>query len=265
MHLAGLHIYPVKSLGGMTVGSARLGPRGLDGDRRWMVVDPDGGFLTQRELPALGQIGARLDGEVLELAAPTSLRWPTTRLPAQLAEGRRRAVTVWKDRCEAIVSVEGSAFLSSLVARPVELVYMPDEVARPVHHDRGGLVSFADGFPLLLVGQGSLDELNRRLGAPIPMSRFRPNLVVAGAPAHAEDGWGTVHVGGIRMRVATPCARCSITTVDDGRPGKEPLTTLSTYRRGEHLGYDPGGVYFGMNLIHDQRGMLTVGDEVQAG
>jgi len=266
MRLAGLYIYPVKSLAGMSVERVRLSRRGLEGDRRWMIVDRDGVFVTQREEPLLGTLSARLHpgvgGGVLEIVTAGS----SLRLPAAPDHGKRRVVRVWKDHCEALVSVEGSQLVSDRLGRAVELVFMPDDVERKVPYDgalAGEVVSFADGFPLLLVGQGSLDGLNARLLSALPMTRFRPNLVVDSVVAHAEDGWGAFTIGRVAMRMATPCARCSITTVDDaGLRGKEPLTTLASYRRGESLGYEAGGVYFGMNVIHDHPGELMLGDEV---
>jgi hypothetical protein len=169
------------------------------------------------------------------------------------------AVRVWNHRCAAIpCGAKADAWVSHLLEARCRLVYMGDETRRPVEQNAAGAagrVAFADAYPLLLISTASLDGLNARLAAPVPMNRFRPNIVVAGVEAHAEDAWASVGAGDLELVVAKPCARCVVTTVDQatGVAGAEPLRTLATYRRGE------SGVLFGQNVVHRGTGSLTVG------
>lgn len=259
--LSELYLYPVKSLAGIQVAEWELDSFGLRFDRRWMVVDAQGKFMTQREFPQMALIQPKLIGQALRLNHPQLGEFE---VPSASQDSVRVQVKVWQDPVEATpVSESADAWLSDAIGVPCRLVFFPDEVQRQVDLDYarpGERVAFADGFPLLLIGQGSLDDLNRRLASPLPMRRFRPNLVVAGAPAYAEDSWRRIAVGGIPMRVVKPCSRCVITTVDPqtGRfSGKEPLATLSTYRKRGNK------IYFGQNLVHEGRGRLSVGDRVE--
>ncbi|MFN3919483.1 MAG: MOSC domain-containing protein [Methylohalobius sp.] len=259
--LSELYLYPVKSLAGIQVDEWELDDFGLRFDRRWMVVTPEGRFMTQREFPQMALIQPELSGQALRLHHPHLGEFE---VPSVSQDSVRVQVEVWHDQVAAVpVGESADAWLEQAIGVPCRLVFFPEDVLRQV--DRryalsGERTAFTDGFPLLLIGQGSLDDLNRRLAAPLPMRRFRPNLVVAGAPAYAEDGWHRIAVGGIPMRVVKPCSRCAITTVDPqtGRfSGKEPLATLATYRKRGNQ------VYFGQNLIHEGRGRLCVGDRVE--
>jgi uncharacterized protein YcbX len=258
MHVSAIFLYPVKSCRGMAVKQAEVVERGLACDRRWMLVDSEGTFLTQRELPQLALVTTELAGETLRLGAPGV---EPISVPLCISAGRRVSIRVWRFRGEALEHEPAAAWLSSVVGRPTRLVYMPDDVRRPVSPERarpGDVVSFADGYPLLLVGQASLDELNTRLEAPVGVERFRPNLVVAGATPHAEDSWLRLAVGSVPCRVAKLCDRCAVVNVDpgSGEREKEPLRTLTTYRKhGEK-------VMFGVNLVHEGRGSISVGDSV---
>lgn len=258
--LSELYLYPVKSLAGIQVAEWELDNFGLRFDRRWMVVTPEGRFMTQREFPQMALIQPELSGQVLRLHHPQLGEFE---VPSASQDSVRVPVRVWHDQVEAVpVGESADAWLERAIGVPCRLVFFPEDVLRQV--DRryafgGERTAFTDGFPLLLIGQGSLDDLNRRLATPLPMRRFRPNLVVAGAPAYAEDSWRRIAVGGIPMRVVKPCSRCAITTVDPqtGRfSGKEPLATLATYRKRGNQ------VYFGQNLIHEGQGRLCVGDRV---
>ena len=176
--------------------------------------------------------------------------------------GERRRVQIWGDSCEAVVHPEGSAWFSDYLGGSFSLVRMPDDVERQVDPERarkGDLVGFADGFPLLLVGEASLTELNGRLRTPVEVERFRPNLLVSGGEAFAEDSWKRLRIGGLQFRGVKRCSRCSMINIDPmtGAADAEPLRTLAGYRRTD------GGVHFGMNLIHDGRGELRVGDTVE--
>jgi uncharacterized protein YcbX len=260
--LSALAIHPVKSCAALPLDVAQVEPRGLAGDRRWMVVDPDGRFLTGRQLPRLVLLVARPRRDGIALSAPGMA--PLI-VPAPRADGPRRSVGVWKDTVDAVgAAPEADAWLSRFLDRPVHLVAMDPPARRavdPRYARVGDEVSFADGYPMLLIGQSSLDALNARLAQPVPMARFRPNLVVAGAAPHAEDGWRRIRIGGVEFELVKDCTRCVFTTVDPARgefdPAGEPLRTLVGYRRG------PAGATFGRNLIARGTGTLRVGDAVE--
>jgi uncharacterized protein YcbX len=261
-HLAEIRIFPVKGLHGGTDDSAVVEPRGLAGDRRWMVVDEPGRFLSQRELPRMALLSARIVAGGITLAAagraPLFVATPT--------QGHARAVTVWDDTVAALPAGRAAgAWLSEALGAACTLVFQADAASRPVRPDHaapGDVVSFADGFPILLGAAESLADLNARLARRVPMLRFRPNLVVEGAPAWAEDGWRRVRIGGAVFRVVKACDRCIVTTIDpdtgDRPDPEEPLRTLKTFRR------DAGGrVYFGQNLVPERCGTIRVGDAVE--
>lgn len=261
MQLSGLYLYPVKSAAPMAVAQALVEPRGLQYDRRWMVVDEGGKFLTGRQLPQLTLVRATPDTNGLTLEAPCM---PPLRVNLGEVSGTL-PVTVWKSAVDAHVSgTEADAWLSTYLQRAARLVYMDADVHRPVLSARarpGDEVSFADGHPLMLITQSALDALNERLTKPVSILQFRPNLVVDGAPAHAEDDWTRVRIGQVVFDVAKACTRCVFTTVDPTRgernPDGEPLRTLSGYRRTEE------GVTFGQHLIPRSPGVVRVGDAVQ--
>lgn len=262
MRLTEIHIYPVKSLAGIALQRASLDAMGLRHDRRWMLVDPAGRFLTQRSHPQMVLIQPRFAEGMLTLSREGM---QDHRVPPASGDKRRVRVAVWRDRVEAVhLGAQTDAWLSQAIGASCMLVYIDDDEVRQCdlnYAAEGERTGFADGFPLLLISQGSLDDLNKRLGEELPMRRFRPNLVVSGCAAYAEDGWRRIVIGGIAMRVVKPCSRCLVTTIDPatGIKGKgEPLRTLSTYRmRGNQ-------VYFGQNLIHERQGVLTVGQELVA-
>ncbi len=273
MRVSEINIYPVKSLKGITVIEAEVEPRGLRSDRRWLIVDKDGKFLTQRGLPKMATIGVAVSGNGLDVRADGFLP-----LRVDPIEGERVTALVWNSTSEAVAyDIETNEWFSDVLGKKVTLLYMPDAAGRPVNprFDRGGeMVSFADGYPLMLLGEASLAELNSRLERPLPMNRFRPNLVVSGSKAFAEDDWKTIRIGEAVFRSTKPCERCTITTVDQSRgefDGKEPLRTLTTFRsarevmpeRLDALGVDPTAVLFGQNLIADTPGaVVRVGDRV---
>jgi hypothetical protein len=257
MRVSGLFLYPVKSLGGIFVKEAHAGRRGFQHDRRYMVVDEAGRMMTQREHPQMALVRTAIeDGAIVMRHAREGERV----LPLSLSEGARTQVVVWQSQVEAVVHESGGAWLSRALGLPCRLVYMPDDVLRPTKRgNEGDVVSFADGYPYLLVSQASLDGLNTRLTAPLPMMRFRPNIVVDGASAHAEDGWKRLRAGSVALRNVKPCSRCVLTTVDPdtGDRGPEPLRTLASYRAWD------GQVWFGVNLIPDGEGSIRVGDPVE--
>ena len=257
--VSGLFVYPVKSCAGSSLNSADVTATGFAWDRRWMVVGDDGRFLSQREHPELVLIRPRIAADSLLLAAP---RLPEVAVGLVRDDGPTVRVTVWADECEAVD--EGPAvaqWLSEHLGRRARLVRLAGDDVRPLNGpaaEPGDRVSFADAYPFLLVSQASLDELNRRLALPVPMDRFRPNIVVAGCGAHAEDRWRHVRIGGIDFRVAKPCARCAVVATDQqtARRGPEPLRTLADYRLRD------GKVMFGQNLVHGGPGTLAIHDPV---
>ena len=270
VHLSALFIYPVKSVRGCAVDEATVDPRGLAGDRRFMVVDADGKFLSQRTLPRLALIGTRLDAATLSLEAP---RHGVIEIPRDgQPDADQRQVSVWSsgDLTAEDCGDAVAGWLSDFLSTSCRLVRAGAAFRRPVRKVPAGLeaseVAFADAFPGLLLTEASLRALNDRLIARgeemVPMDRFRPNLVVAGATPHAEDGWTRVRIGRAVLRCAGPCARCVMTTIDQqtGERGVEPLRTLSSYRRDAR---QPGDVNFGQNVIPEGvTGIVRVGDPV---
>ena len=257
--VSALYIYPIKSCRGIRVDEWAVAERGFVADRRWMIVDAAGKFVTQRETPALALVAITLAGDSMRLTAPGL---PEFVLPRSFDEGAERAVRIWGDSSEARVHPAGSAWFSSYLGRAHELVYMPEQHRRAVDRARaapGDIVGFADAYPFLLISEASLADLNGRLAAPVSVSRFRPNIVIKGTEPYAEDGYARVRMGEITFRGPKRCDRCVMTTIDPdtGLLGKEPLRTLATYRLEDRK------VWFGMNLIHDNLGVLRVGDGVE--
>lgn len=259
MHLSGLSLYPLKSGAGIAVAQWRLDDRGLQHDRSFMVVDAGTGcFLTQRQEPSLALVRPSIGPGTLSLATPEG-----SVAVALVPEGPPMQVRIWEHNGPAIDCGQAAAeLLSSHLGRSVRLVGLAQQHDRSADHAYAGSgvqVALSDGFPLLLTGTASLAALNGRLAQPLPMNRFRPNLVVAGAPAFAEDGWNRILIGGIAIDLVKPCTRCRITTVDQatGRlDGAEPLRALGAFRLG------PKGVLFGQNAVHRSTGTLRVGDPV---
>jgi uncharacterized protein YcbX len=262
-----LHRYPLKSARGESLTRAVLASTGFEGDREWLLVHPDGRFLTQRELPRLALLTTRLTSEALWIEAP-GLR------PLAVATqhgGIPCEVRIWKDTVRALDQGDGvAAELSAWAGVSCRLVRFDPEHRRLSDHTYTGTLdapnTFSDGYPLLLVNEASLADLNARMARELPMNRFRPNLVVAGLPAWAEDSLGALHCGGIVLRVVKPCTRCRITTIDqaNGEPdGEEPLRTLRSFRHDPRL----GGFTFGQNVVI-VRGVgdtLSVGDSLLRG
>jgi uncharacterized protein YcbX len=259
--LQSIHLYPVKSLAGFQVDEWPVHQRGLLYDREWMVVDPAGKFLSQRQLPAMALISTVLEKEYLRLSVPGE---DDLLIPLAIEDGEKIEVEVWNDRLLAdCVGTEADSRLSGFLNHPCRLVRFPGSIKRAVDpryaeaHDE---VGFADGFPFLIIGDASLRDLNRRLPTPIEMARFRPNLVVSTKRPYYEDEWRQIEIGAVGFRLPKPCSRCTITTIDPAcakRIDGEPLKTLSGYRR---IG---NKVFFGQNALHSGIGRLKVGDEVR--
>lgn len=266
MHVASLHLYPVKSCAALDADTLDITPRGPAGDRRWLIVDARGRFVTAREHPRVVGLRALPVAGGLRIDAPGR---GTLHVRTPASDAPRVDVVIWRDAvraqsCDAAVD----AWLGDYLGMPVHLVHMDEAAHRavdPAYGRMGDEVSFADAYPLLVISQAALDALNARLARPVPMARFRPNLVIAGAAAHAEDGWRRVRIGAIEFDAVKACTRCVFTTVDPATmtrdPGGEPLRTLATYRRAPA---ESGltGVLFGMNLIPRGTGVLRRGDAV---
>jgi uncharacterized protein YcbX len=247
--IAALHYYPLKSARGIELERARLTNAGFEDDRRWMLVSGAGRFLTQRELPRLALLQARPSPDALLLAAPQR---PQISIPLS-RQGERRTVTVWRDQCQAFdEGDEVAAWLQAYLGRECRLVRFDPAHRRLSEREwTGGFVAdvrFADGFPMLAINTASLVDLNSRLPAPLPLDRFRANIVLTGLQPYDEDRIDELYGDGVRLRMVKACTRCRITTTnqDSGEvEGEEPLRTLRQYR------YDPGlhGVCFGQNAI----------------
>jgi uncharacterized protein YcbX len=261
VHLSGLFIYPIKACGGISLEHADVVERGLAFDRRYMLVDRTGTFVTQREVSKLALTTVALDGQNLVVSAPGAQDLAVPRELSPSAGGERLTYQVWQDFGSGLGHAEGSRWFSEFLNDEVRLVFMPEAERRAVNPKRaraGDIVSFADGYPLLLISEASLADLNQRLEAPLEMRRFRPNLVISGCEPYAEDGFSELQIGAVRFRGVKRCDRCVVTTIDPrtGAKSKEPLRTLSHYR------LEDGKVWFGMNLIHDGSGTLRLGDAV---
>jgi uncharacterized protein len=280
--VSALWVYPVKSCRGIAIERSAVEARGLRNDRRWMIVDGEGTFVTQRTEPRLALVEVGFDREgALVLRAPgasevrvanvTSVADATSVTASASVDDTEaprptRRVTVWRDTVDAVdCGPEAARWLTAWLGSEAFLVHMPDDVRRQVKPDyakASDIVSFADGFPLLVASTSSLDDLNARMGTPLPMNRFRPNIVVTGFAPWAEDGWRRLRVGDVEVRVVKPCARCTITTTDQEtgeRASAEPLRTLATFRR------DGSDVLFAQNAIPDVTGepaQIAVGDRV---
>lgn len=243
--LTEIWVYPIKSLGGVRVDRWQVRPKGLAYDRRWMLVDAEGKFMTQRVYPVMALFKVRFEeGGLMVTHGDQSLD-----IPFGLSEGAGERVVIWDDTVEAReVSRRHSAWFSALLGMECRLVFFPEENARPVdplYSVQDEHVGLADAYPLLIIGQGSLDDLNTRLDEPVPMNRFRPNLVFTGGDAFEEDTWREFTVGNNRFVAVKPCARCVLTTVNQltAERGAEPLRTLATYRKRDNK------IYFGQNLV----------------
>jgi uncharacterized protein len=263
MKLSAIHVYPIKSVAGLLVSSAEMEARGLRHDRRWMIVDSTGRFVTGRQLPKMVLIQALPSEKGLHLNAPGMLEH-AVHIPKNTAD--RIDVRVWDDQVSAILAdAETNVWLSSFLNLDLRLVYM-DEISErrveitPPHAPEHHAVSFADGYPLLLISEASLANLNKKLEAPISMLRFRPNLVVTADEAHVEDSWKRIRIGAVEFEFIKTCTRCVFTTVDpltgEKDPSGEPLRTLKSYRRSE------AGILFGMNAVAKNNGKISVGDDV---
>ncbi len=257
MHLTQLWVYPIKSCTGVRLSEAVLDERGLQHDRRWMLVDVNGKLVTQREIPQLIWVKPQLENPkqketALTLNAP---EMPELRLePGDVGEMRR--VSVWNDHMDALSIPQVRDWFQEFTKKDVDLVYMPDSSSRPMNPKFGKHnLTFVDGNPLHIISESSVANLNTRLEHPVELSRFRANLIFSGAEAFAEDAWKQITIGDISFDVYEACQRCVLLNIDPSSAAvsKEPLATLARYRRFGHH------VLFGQNIAHHQTGVIQVG------
>ena len=259
--LKAIRRYPIKGMKPQHLEAAKIERRGLAHDRRWMLVDANGRFISQREHARLALMEVEVTTAGLRVQAPGA---EPLSVQKPLPEVARRTVQIWDDAVEAVLADERAhRWFSKVVGFDCQLVYMDEAAARPVDATYAvrstDEVNFADGYPVLLTTEASLADLNARLKTPVPMERFRPNLFVAGCAPFEEDTWRQIRIGEVAFHVVKPCARCVVTTIDQdsGLAGKEPLRTLATFRN------QGNKVYFGQNLIPDAPGIIRVGDRVE--
>lgn len=262
MELSAIYRYPLKSAGGHGLSAASIDRFGLSGDRRWMLIDDDGQFYSQRCAPNMALLAVECVTDGLRLRyGEQSLDVLTPR-----AEAVEVPATVWGHRMSVRCAESNvSLWLSERLGASLRLVFCPQDASRPVDPafvPGGGTeqhVGFADGFPLLIVSQASLDDLNSRLPLPVGMDRFRPNLVIQGTAAFAEDTWKSLRIGETTLAIVKPCSRCAIPGIDQQTAARDPAINrvLAAYRRRE------GVIYFGMNALVTAGSVFSVGDSVQ--
>ncbi len=255
-----IYIYPVKSLKGIRIKTAVLEKRGLQHDRRWMLVDEKNHFLSQREISELTLFDLIQTNDGFKITHPIANNSEFI-LPFTIEQGKHINVTIWDDICPAIEYEEASNWFSKQLNIKCKLVYMPDTSNRYVEKEfahNNEITSFSDGYPLLLISQESLNELNKNLTSPIEMIRFRPNIVISGSYAFEEDLWKIININKIEITVAKPCERCVIPTINPltGKKEKKINTALSKFRMRENK------IYFGQNLLPNNTGIITCGEEL---
>lgn len=261
MRLSEIWIYPVKSLGGIRLKEAKTEQKGLQYDRRWLIIDETNTFITQRVFHQMALIDVSLQAEGLRMFQRND---PENGIiaPYEPFSAEKLSVKIWDDVAEAVTVLdEADAWLSAQLEQSVRLVMMPESTQRkadPKYAKNGEIVSFADGYPFLVISQASLDDLNTRLEEPISMVRFRPNFVISESAPFEEDQWKRIRIGELDFEIVKPCARCVLTTVDPstGQKGHEPLKTLASYRRVNNK------VLFGQNLVASNFGIVREGDEL---
>ena len=261
LQVSELFIYPIKSLGGIAVQNAFLTDRGFQYDRRWLLVDEGNMFLTQRDNPKMALLQTSIIDRGLTVFHKHNPH-QSLHIPFDFISTESVSVTIWDDTCLAqLISPEVDYWFSQALNMNCRLVYMPDQTHRevdPRFATNYELTSFSDGYPTLIIGQSSLDDLNARLQTPIPMNRFRPNIVFTGGKPYAEDDMRSFQINGIDFFGVKLCARCMVTTIeqDTAQTGKDPLRTISGYRMQNN------NVMFGQNLLHEGTGLISVGDPI---
>jgi len=261
LYLQSIYVYPIKSLGGVSLQQAEVQRRGLQYDRRWMLTDAEGNFLSQREFSQLALLQVNIVHGGL-LINHKEGKFADLFIGFDVTNGKTSDVNIWEDRCEAVeVSSEANEWFARALGMQAKLVYMPDSTKRLVDNNyatNNEVVSFADAYPLMILGQSSLNDLNSRLDTPVLMNRFRPNLVFTGGVPFYEDSFDSFKIGNVCFKAVKPCYRCILTTInqEDGTKGQEPLKTLATYRSHKNK------VMFGQNLVTTNPGIIEKGDRM---
>jgi uncharacterized protein len=264
--LSEIWVYPVKSLGGIRLNSSQVFEKGLQYDRRWMLVDQQGTFMTQRIHPKMALFKLSLNGDLITITFvknPEAIEFPSVVLnPNVPPSGETIHATIWNDAVDTVeVDRRISEWFSLQLEMSCRLVYFPESNPRavdPQYKVNDEHVSLADAYPFLIIGQSSLDDLNSRMKEALPMNRFRPNFVFTGGAPYEEDGWRNFQIGSNRFAGVKLCARCNLPTVnqDTAEKGAEPVLTLSTYRKKDNK------ILFGQNLVAIDHGRVQVGDKV---
>lgn len=258
--LSEIFIYPVKSLGGISLQTAEVERRGLKNDRRYLLVDENRRFMTQREFPQMAFL--KLSFAENGFSVFNIKNNSVMLVPFESTSNETIKVKIWKDVCNAVtVDKNLDLWFSNAISKKCSLVYMPDNEKRIVEKeyiDEDHIVSFADAYPFLIIGQASLDDLNSRMQIPIPINRFRPSFVFSQGNPYEEDNWKKFKIGAVEFEAVKPCARCVITTTDQQTAVRndEPLKTLSTYRKINNK------VMFGMNLVCHKTGNVSINENV---
>jgi uncharacterized protein len=264
LKLSEIYIYPIKSLGGIRLEKTNITSRGLENDRRFMLVDANGRFLSQREYPQLAIFQTEVEGDFLKITDNNTGKNLKVNL-SPISQSAPVSVTIWDDTTTAIeVNQEASDWFTEALGIPTRLVYMHEESQRKTEPNYSltgeEITSFSDGYPILVIGQSSLDDLNNRLEKPVNINRFRPNFVFSNGEPFEEDAWHEFTVGDVRFFGVKPCARCIMTTIDQERgekSGKEPLLTLNKYRKAGNR------ILFGQNVLISQLGSVKTGDLIE--
>ena len=260
--LSEINIFPVKSLGGISLQSSVVEERGLKYDRRWLLVDENGVFMTQRDFPQMALMELSLSENNLTIKHKSDSSLPAISIPLKFYSDERIDVIIWDDKCKAVpVNKEYDDWFSETLKMKCRLVKMPDDERRIVEKKfitEDKIVSFADAYPFLIIGQSSLNDLNSKMIVKLSMNRFRTNFVFSGGKPFEEDKWKNFNIGDVKFKAVKPCARCVITTTDQETAvrSEEPLRTLATYRKFKNK------VLFGMNLISFSAGTVKVGDSI---
>jgi len=260
LQISELYTYPIKSLGGIKLDKALITDRGFKYDRRWMLIDANNRFISQRENAPMALLSVSIENDFLTIT--NTRNKALINIPLNPLKQELIPVTIWDDTCMAQpVSDEADEWFTNTLKMNCRLVYMPDETERftdQQYTPRNSITSFSDAYPFLIIGQASLDDLNKRLSNTLPINRFRPNIVFTGGAPYQEDTMDNFTINGISFKGVKLCARCNIITIDqsDASTGKEPTKTLASYRAKNNK------ILFGQNIIAIDPGTISVGDEL---
>lgn len=260
LQVSELFVYPIKSLGGISVPNSIVADRGLQYDRRWMLVDSDNQFMTQRVFAEMALLQVQMQKD--SLVVSHKKKGDSITIPFE-TNGEIIPVQVWSDKVKGVVVDQKlNEWFSDILGKPCKLVHMPASTTRRVdgrYAIHKEITSFSDGYPFLIIGQSSLDDLNSRLEETLPINRFRPNIVFSGGKPYEEDTLAHFIINDIHFYGVKLCSRCVMTTIDqdNGKKGREPLRTLATYRMKNNK------IYFGQNLLHHGEGSVALGDEIK--